>query len=78
MRMRVELYDDSRRRTRERAAVKETPVTAVVQAALMLYLGRSVSDRPYTLTWRTESGTLLPGIDLDSRASLCRAMQDPS
>jgi hypothetical protein len=78
MRMTVEWSDGTYRRTRERAAVKETTVTAVVEAALRLYLGRSVSERLYRLTWRTESGRLLPGIDLGSHASLFRAMQDPS
>jgi len=57
--------------------VEETTVTAVVNAALRLYLGRSVSERPYRLTWRTESGRLLPGIDPGSHAPLFRAMQDP-
>lgn len=70
MRTTIEIADELLRRAKKRAADNGTPLRAVVETALRRYL----EDRPqrgtYRLKWRTERGTLLPGVRLDDRDAL--------
>jgi len=74
----MDLSDDLYRRVKKKAADEATSVKAVVEQALRLYLGRRGSAKPFKLSWNTESGVLLPGIDLTDRDSLFTAMESDS
>ena len=66
----LEINDDLFRRAKRRAADEGTPLRAVVENALRVYLARKPKSAAYRLHWRTESGTLQPGVRLDDRDAL--------
>jgi len=69
MRTTVDLSDAVFRLAKRKAADEGVPLREVIEDALRAYL----SARPrggYRLSWRTEKGRLLPGINLDDRDSL--------
>lgn len=70
MRTTIDLADEILRLAVERAAEERIPLDAVVDAALRSYLTSPMPTADYKLRWRTERGTLLPGVDLDSRDAL--------
>lgn len=78
MKTTMELSDDLYRRVKKKAADESTSVKAIVEQALRLYLGRRAAGKRYRLSWNTESGKLLPGIDLTDRDSLFTAMESDS
>ena len=78
MKTTMDLSDDLYRRVKKKAADEATSVKVIVEQALRLYLGRRSSVRPFKLSWTTESGKLLPGIDLSDRDSLFNAMESDS
>jgi hypothetical protein len=75
MRTTIEISDDLLRLAKRRAADERVPLRAVVEAALRGHLSRRAARSGYRLRWRTERGRLLPGVDLDSYASLLDRME---
>ncbi|MEX0691115.1 MAG: type II toxin-antitoxin system VapB family antitoxin [Gemmatimonadales bacterium] len=76
MRTSVDLNDRLLRDAKRRAADEGTTLKAVFERALREYLGGPKKKAPYTFQWRTEKGELLPGIDIDSRESLYRVLDE--
>jgi len=76
MRTTLELPQPLWQAAKERAARQGSTLTAVVEAALRAYLGAPPARPRHRLRWRTESGTLLPGVDPDSRSSLYDVLGD--
>jgi len=70
MRTTIEISDELFRRAKKRAAHEGTTLREVVDAALRTYLSRQTKRAGYKLQWRTESGRILPGVNLDDRDSL--------
>jgi hypothetical protein len=70
MRTTVDLSDDLMRRAKKKAADDGVPLRDVVEAALRSYLSHRSAETGYKFQWTTESGELMPGIDLDDRDSL--------
>ncbi len=75
MRTTVEISDQLLRQAKKRAADEGTPLRAVVEQALRAYLSQRPRRADYRLTWRTERGRLLDGVNLDDRDSLFEAME---
>ena len=70
MRTTIEISDELFRRAKKRAADEGTTLREVVDLALRSYLSRRAKRTGYRLQWRTESGRLLPGVNLDDRDAL--------
>lgn len=70
MRTTIDIADELLRQAKRRAADEGKPLRAVIEAALQAYLSRRDRTSGYGLTWRTEKGRLLPGVDLDDRDKL--------
>jgi hypothetical protein len=71
MRTTVDLNDELLRRAKKRAADEGVPLREVIEAALRGHLeGGGPRRRHYRLRWRTEKGTLRPGVRLDDRGAL--------
>src|SRR5262245_15981744 len=72
MRTTIELNDDLLRRAKRRAADDRTTLREVIEQALRAHLTRrgALPRGRYTLRWRTERGTLQPGVRLDDRDAL--------
>jgi len=77
MRTSIDLNDRLLRDAKRRAADEGTTLKAVFERALRLYLGGAKPKEPYRFQWRTERGELLPGIDIDRRASWYEVLDDP-
>ncbi len=70
MRTTLHLPETLWRSAKECAAREGVTLTSVVEAALRRHLGLVAGGQPPRWRWRTESGSLLPGVDVDRRASL--------
>ena len=70
MRTTVEINDELFRRAKRRAADSGETLRAVIEAALRSYLGDGPANGGYSLSWRPESGRIMPGVQLDDRDSL--------
>jgi Arc/MetJ family transcription regulator len=71
MRTTIDLNDALLRQAKQRAAREGTTLRELVEAALRRYLARGASPREaYALTWRVESGRLLPGVRIEDRDAL--------
>ncbi len=75
MRTTIEINDELFQQAKNRAAVDGTPLRAVVESALRTYLVQHLWPSGYRLHWRTESGQILPGVNLDDRDSLFDVME---
>ena len=78
MRTTIDIADELLRQAKKRAADEDTTLRDVVEAALRVYLTRRPRAAGYRLQWRTESGRLQPGVDLDDRDSLFDRMDGRS
>jgi len=78
MRTTIEINDDLLRQAKRRAADEGTSLRALVERALRLHLGGKHRARGYKLTWRTETGRMLPGVRLDDRDALHDLMEERS
>jgi len=76
MRTTLEINDDLFRRAKRRAADESASFRTVVEDALRLYLARKAKAPGYRWRWRTESGTIQPGVQLDDRNALFELMDD--
>lgn len=70
MRTTIDLNDELLRAAKRRAADEGTTLKAVIERALRAALLPTRGKGKYRLRWRTEKGTLLPGVRLDDRDSL--------
>jgi len=70
MRTTIDINDELMRRAKKRAANDGVPLRDVVEDALTRYLSEKPAATGYKLKWTTESGELMPGVDLDDRDSL--------
>ena len=71
MRTTMDINDDLMRRAKKKAAGRTAfPLRDVVEDALRRYLSEKPAASGYKLKWTTESGELMPGVDLDDRDSL--------
>ena len=70
MRTTIEINDELMRHAKKRAANDGVPLRDVVEDALRRYLSEKPAATGYKLKWTTESGELMPGVDLDDRDSL--------
>jgi hypothetical protein len=75
MRTTIEIGDELLRQAKKRAADERIPLRAVLEAALRAYLGRRPTRSGYRLSWHTERGRLLAGVDLDDRDTLLDVME---
>lgn len=64
------LNDELLREAKRRAADEGTTLKAVLEKALRAYLGTRKQRKPYRFRWRTEKGSLRPGVRLDNNAAL--------
>ena len=78
MRTTVEISDGLFRRAKGRAASEGTSLRAVIEAALSRYLGSSQGKSEYRLEWQTDSGELLPGLNIHDRRELMDLMDSPA
>ena len=70
MRTTIQIGTELLRQAKRRAADEGTTLRAVVEAALRSYLGQRRGRAGYRLSWRTERGTIQPGVRLDDRDAL--------
>ena len=70
MRTTIEINDELMRHAKKRAANDGVPLRDVVEDALRRYLSEKPAATGYKLKWTTETGELMPGVDLDDRDSL--------
>jgi hypothetical protein len=70
MRTTLDLSSEILRLAKKKAADDRVPLKRVVEVALRRYLTGTPRRTGYRLRWRTESGTLQPGVDLEDRQSL--------
>lgn len=66
----IEINDQLFRAAKRQAAERGTSLREVVDAALRQHLGKTKGASGYALRWATESGKLLPGVDLTDRDAL--------
>ena len=78
MRTTIEINDELLRQAKRRAADEGTPLRTVIEAALRAYLSRQTRRTRFKLSWRTEKGRLLPGVNLDDRDALFEVMEGRS
>jgi hypothetical protein len=78
MRTTLEINDDLFRLAKRRAADEGAPFRSVVESALRIYLTNKPKSGGYRLRWRTESGSLQPGVQLDDRDALFDLMDGRS
>ena len=74
MRLSIHLNDGLLREARRRAADDGIPLRDVIETALRQFLRTRPSDQSYRVSWHTESGRLLPGVDLNRRDALTERM----
>ena len=70
MRTTIDINDELMRHAKKRAANDGVPLRDVVEDALRRYLSDKPAATGYKLKWTTETGELMPGVDLDDRDSL--------
>jgi hypothetical protein len=70
MRTTIDINDELMRHAKKRAANDGVPLRDVVEDALRRYLSEKPAATGYRLKWTTESGEMMPGVDLDDRDSL--------
>ena len=70
MRTTLDISNELPRLAKKKAADDRGPLRQVVEVALRRYLTGPARRTGYRLRWRTESGTLQPGVNLDDRQSL--------
>jgi len=70
MRTTIDINDELMRHAKQRAANDGVPLRDIVEDALRRYLSEKPAATGYKLKWTTESGELMPGVDLDDRDSL--------
>ena len=70
MRTTIDINDELMRQAKKRAANDRVPLRDGVEDALRRYLSEKPAATGYKLKWTTESGELMPGVDLDDRDSL--------
>lgn len=70
MRTTIDINDELMRHAKKRAANDGVPLRDVVEDALRRYLSEKPAATGYKLKWTTETGELMPGVDLDDRDSL--------
>jgi Arc/MetJ family transcription regulator len=70
MRTTIEINDELFRQAKRRAADEHSAFREIVEAALRQYLGERSRGGRFKLHWRTENGTLLPGVRLGGRDAL--------
>ena len=70
MRTIVDINDELMRLAEKKATEDGIPLRDVLEDALRLYLAEKPAASGYKLKWTTESGELMPGVDLDDRDSL--------
>jgi hypothetical protein len=71
----LEINDELFRLAKRRAADEKTPLRAVVEEALRIYLKPHRRNAAYRLQWHTERGNLQPGVELDDRDALFDLME---
>ncbi len=70
MRITIDIRDDVLRQAKKKAADEGATLRQVLESALQAYLTGPSGQREYRLSWRTEQGRILPGVNLDDRTSL--------
>jgi len=70
MRTTIDINDELMRHAKKKAAHDGVSFRDVVEDALRRYLSEKPAASGYKLKWTTESGELMPGVDLDDRDSL--------
>ncbi len=75
MRTTLDISDELFRRAKRRAATEGATFREVVETALTFYLSKGSRKAPYRLRWRTESGRMLPGVQLEDRDALFDLME---
>jgi len=71
----MDINDELMRLAKQRAASEGTSLKDVVEQALRAHLSTPERRPGYKLQWRTERGTLQPGVDLNDRDSLFDRME---
>lgn len=75
MRTTLDINDDLYREAKLKAAAEGTTLTRIVEEAIRQYLQPPKPKQPYKFQWKTERGRLLPGINVDDRASVYELME---
>ena len=75
LRSTVDINDELMRLAKQRAANEGGSLKSVVEQALRAHLSAPARRPRYKLQWRTEKGTLQPGVDLNDRDSLFDLME---
>jgi len=75
MRTTVDLPDELFRQLKKRAADLGTPMRRLIEDALRAYVSPGTRRAPYRFRWRTERGTLQPGVRLEDRDALFDLME---
>jgi hypothetical protein len=70
MRTTVDIRGELLRQAKKKAASDGTTLREVIEAALTSYLSGKPKKSGYRLRWTTDSGMLLPGVDLEDRDAL--------
>jgi hypothetical protein len=70
MRTTLDISNELLRQAKKKAADDRVSLKRVVEVALRQYLTGTPRRTGYRLRWRTESGTLQPGVNLEDRQSL--------
>ena len=70
MKITIEINDELMRRLEKKATDDGVPLRDAVEDALRIYLSEKPTATGYKLKWTTETGELMPGVDLDDRDSL--------
>lgn len=78
MRTIVYIADDILRLAMKRAAEEEVSLDQLVESALRTYLSKRSGSTGYRLQWRSERGTIRPGVNIDDRQSLWGLMEPRS
>jgi len=71
----IDLADELLRQAKSRAVKQGVPLRVVMEEALRLYLRQPGRQSGYKLQWRTDKGTLLPGVRLEDRDALFDLME---
>jgi hypothetical protein len=71
----MDLSDELLRRAKKTAADRGVPLRDLVEDALRAYLSTKARGSAYRFDWTPDRGELLPGVDLDDRASLFDRME---
>lgn len=70
MRTTIDLSDELYRQIKKRATDEGVAMRDVLEAALRGYLSARTARGTYRLRWRTETGRLQPGVNLEDRDAL--------